>query len=188
MPGRLDLKSLERLLRWESVSVAALLQTSRGAVLTEWVDRTFSDERSIGNRTSGRSDQWMLFPQVMRDAPLWGFGPGSGARVYAHYSALDPRVKLEPGREIVQALELRADAWISRRSQGEAGLCDDRVDVAAHDGFHLVDGGVRGRPAQLARGQLGDGYGHAHDHRHDQRANGQPQARAPATGRPGLSP
>jgi O-antigen ligase len=79
---------------------AAVLQTKRGSELTIWFDRTFSERRSLGNRTSGRSDQWLLLPLVMKNAPPWGYGPGMGSRVYAQYSALDPRVKLHPGHRI----------------------------------------------------------------------------------------
>ena len=78
----------------------ALLQSKRGADLATWLDRTFSDERSLTNKTSGRSDQWMLLPLVMRDEPPWGFGPGTGAHVYGKYSLLDPRVKLLPGHNV----------------------------------------------------------------------------------------
>lgn len=74
------------------------LRGARGDVLRQWGDRTFSSERSLANRTSGRSDQWLLFPQVLADAPPWGFGPGRGAEIYARYSLLDPRVTLEPGK------------------------------------------------------------------------------------------
>jgi O-antigen ligase len=84
-----------------AVALAGVAQTSREPVLAAWVDRTFSTSRTLSNRTSGRSDQWMIFPAVMRDAPPWGFGPGSGAKIYARYSALDPRVKLEPGGELL---------------------------------------------------------------------------------------
>jgi O-antigen ligase len=40
----------------------------------------------------------MVFPAVMRDAPVWGFGPGSGPAIYAQYSAQDPAVRYRPGR------------------------------------------------------------------------------------------
>ncbi len=77
-----------------------LLHSGRGADLAVGLDRTFDTDRSLTNRTSGRSDQWMLLPAVMKQAPILGFGPGKGKEVYAKYSALDPRVRLEPGREI----------------------------------------------------------------------------------------
>ncbi|MGH9661106.1 MAG: O-antigen ligase family protein, partial [Bryobacteraceae bacterium] len=82
-----------------SVATVVILQTERGAALGEWYERTFSGERTLSQRTSGRSDQWMIYPAVVRDMPVWGFGPGSGPTVYAHYSARDPRVRLKPGRE-----------------------------------------------------------------------------------------
>lgn len=86
------------------VAVIALLavvamQTERGSVLPLWFDRTFSSERSLGNRTSGRSDQWMLIPAVLREVPVWGFGPGSGGAMYAHFSAREPRVSYGRGKE-----------------------------------------------------------------------------------------
>lgn len=79
------------------VGVLIALQTDRADSLRRAYDRTFSAERSIRNRTSGRSDQWRLFPVVMRDAPPWGFGPGSGAAVYSRYSWNAPEIDLHPG-------------------------------------------------------------------------------------------
>jgi O-antigen ligase len=76
---------------------AILLQSPVGAELRSAVDRTFSTDRSLVNRTSGRSDQWMIFPQVLADVPLWGYGPGTGAEIYAQYSLSDPRVQYNPG-------------------------------------------------------------------------------------------
>lgn len=83
-----------------AMATAAILPTRRGADLRQWVWRTFSAQRTAGQITSGRSDQWMLLPEVMRDAPPWGFGPGSGKDVYAKYSLLDPRVRLKPGHRM----------------------------------------------------------------------------------------
>ncbi len=83
-----------------AIATGIALQTDRGVFLLEAVDRTFSDDRSLRNRTSGRLDQWILFPQVMQEAPVWGFGPGSGAVIYARYSAVNPNVAFNPGAEI----------------------------------------------------------------------------------------
>ncbi|HEX6534241.1 MAG TPA: O-antigen ligase family protein [Gemmatimonadaceae bacterium] len=80
-----------------TIGGALAMQTSRGQDVSMWLDRTFSDDRSLGNRTSGRSDQWLLFPAVMASAPPWGYGPGTGKLVYARFSALDPRIHLKPG-------------------------------------------------------------------------------------------
>lgn len=82
------------------VAVGIGLQTHRGDQLIQAYERTFSEERSLTNRTSGRSDQWLLFPAVLRDVPVTGFGPGSGPRVYAEYSRHDPRVSLAPGHSM----------------------------------------------------------------------------------------
>jgi O-antigen ligase len=83
-----------------AIATAGVLQTSEaGADLAKGFERTFSEKRSVLQKTSGRSDQWMLFPRVMEEAPLWGFGPGSGSQVYAHYSALDPRIRYKRGGE-----------------------------------------------------------------------------------------
>jgi O-antigen ligase len=82
------------------IATAGVLQTKEtGAHLAKGFERTFSEKRSVLQKTSGRSDQWMLFPRVMEDAPLWGFGPGSGTQVYARYSALDPRIRYRRGGE-----------------------------------------------------------------------------------------
>lgn len=81
-----------------AAGAVAVLHSDRGDDVALWMDRTFSDDRSLGNRTSGRSDQWMLFPAVMQQAPPWGYGPGMGAVEYARFSALDPRIRLKPGR------------------------------------------------------------------------------------------
>jgi O-antigen ligase len=82
------------------IATLGVLQTKEtGAHLAKGFERTFSEKRSVLQKTSGRSDQWMLFPRVMDEAPLWGFGPGSGTQVYAHYSALDPRIRYRRGGE-----------------------------------------------------------------------------------------
>lgn len=82
------------------IATVAVLQTSEGAFLEGWFQRTFSPDRTLLQKTSGRSDQWLLFPVVMSHAPLWGFGPGTGKDVYAHYSLLDPNIKFSKGDEM----------------------------------------------------------------------------------------
>jgi len=77
------------------IATIIVLQTRRGASLTTWSERTFSSDRTIAQRTSGRSDQWSVFPAVLKDTPLWGFGPGSGPEIYARYSAHQSDVTLE---------------------------------------------------------------------------------------------
>jgi O-antigen ligase len=66
---------------------ALFARSERGQHVAEMFDRAVSSERSWQQRTSGRTDQWRLFPAVLRDAPAWGHGAGSGPDVYARYSA-----------------------------------------------------------------------------------------------------
>ncbi|MBA3714103.1 MAG: O-antigen ligase family protein [Pyrinomonadaceae bacterium] len=72
-----------------AVITLALLATQRGEFLTDFYDKTFSPDRNLAQRSSGRSDQWQIFPQVFKDSPIWGFGPGSGSSVYGKYSILE---------------------------------------------------------------------------------------------------
>ena len=82
------------------IAATIVLQTNRGTFLTVWYNRTFAPGRTLAQRTSGRSDQWSMFSEVMKDVPLWGFGPGSGRDVHARYSALKPRAKLRAGSRL----------------------------------------------------------------------------------------
>lgn len=66
----------------------ALLQTERGPSIVQFYERTFSPDRTLNQKTSGRADQWSVFPRAFQDSPVWGFGPGSGESVYAEYSLL----------------------------------------------------------------------------------------------------
>jgi O-antigen ligase len=79
------------------LTTPVLLQTEQGASLAAWGNRTFSSSRTILQRTSGRSDQWLLFPMVLADAPVWGFGPGMGAKIYARYSLLSDQIRFKRG-------------------------------------------------------------------------------------------
>lgn len=71
------------------VITLALLATQRGSFLSEFYDKTFSADRTLAQKSSGRSDQWQIFPQVFKDSPIWGFGPGSGKSIYGRYSTLE---------------------------------------------------------------------------------------------------
>jgi O-antigen ligase len=60
-----------------------------GDGLRDGLDRTFSGERSATNRTSGRSDQWIVSYYALTSSAsslLTGYGPGMGPHVYAKYS------------------------------------------------------------------------------------------------------
>lgn len=69
-----------------SVLIVALLSTGRGQVAEKLFGKVVSSESTLTQKTSGRSDQWALFPHVFMDSPIIGFGPGSGRFVYGIYS------------------------------------------------------------------------------------------------------
>ncbi|HEV8722663.1 MAG TPA: O-antigen ligase family protein [Candidatus Binatia bacterium] len=92
------------LLRFAVVAVFGvliLLQSERGEYVTHWFDKTVSDDQTIMQKSSGRSDQWMLFPEVFLDSPVWGFGPGSGQSIYAQYSRTSSFVTFQAGKEFM---------------------------------------------------------------------------------------
>ena len=72
-----------------TVAIRLVLLTPFGPALQAGLDRTFSSERSVANRTSGRSDQWAVayaaFTHSARSL-VCGYGPGSGATIYARFS------------------------------------------------------------------------------------------------------
>jgi O-antigen ligase len=71
------------------VAIQALLVTKYGEDLQKGLDRTFGMDRTMDNRTSGRSDQWAVaYYAFTETAPhmLYGYGPGLGQYVYAEYS------------------------------------------------------------------------------------------------------
>jgi O-antigen ligase len=81
----------------------AVLASSAGGELQAGLERTFSSERSARNRTSGRSDQWIVAYNAFTEsagALLWGHGAGSGPRVYARKSLETPNVEFEVGNEM----------------------------------------------------------------------------------------
>jgi hypothetical protein len=82
------------------VATLVLLRTDRGEDVRAWFERSFGSERTLTQRTSGRWDQWTLFPTVMGEAPLWGFGPGSGPDIYADYSLRDSRISFRSGNDM----------------------------------------------------------------------------------------
>jgi O-antigen ligase len=64
-----------------------LLATDRGSMAATVFSKTVDGNRSLANRTSGRSAMWEVLPQVFAASPIWGWGPGSGADVdyiYTH--------------------------------------------------------------------------------------------------------
>jgi O-antigen ligase len=81
----------------------AVLQSSFGPELQKGLDRTFGAERTLRNRTSGRSDQWAVAFKATTaswDRILWGYGPGQGPVVYARFSEKVEGVRFAVGQEM----------------------------------------------------------------------------------------
>lgn len=62
------------------------LTTARGQKVAQQFEKTVDTDRSLANRTSGRSVQWSVLPLVFAESPIWGWGPGSGKDVAAIYT------------------------------------------------------------------------------------------------------
>ena len=86
------------------VAVALVLVSPYQGMLKKGYERTFGENRSASNRTSGRSDQWVVskyaFGQSLSTV-VRGYGPGTGAQVYANYSREIRGVKYSVGKKIV---------------------------------------------------------------------------------------
>jgi O-antigen ligase len=63
------------------IATLAVLTTERGAQVSNVFDKTMDSNRSLANRTSGRSSMWEALPEIFAESPVWGWGPGSGADV-----------------------------------------------------------------------------------------------------------
>jgi O-antigen ligase len=61
------------------VATAFVLSTDQGAHITTVFTKTVDSNRSLANRTSGRSSMWEALPRVFAASPVWGWGPGSAA-------------------------------------------------------------------------------------------------------------
>lgn len=100
-----DRRSRMRLLLLIPVSASILqmiLLSPYAEGLQAGLDRTFGEERSATNRTSGRSDQWVVSYYALTSSAgnlLHGFGPGMGPRVYARYSREARGVTYDVGGE-----------------------------------------------------------------------------------------
>ena len=54
-----------------------MLTTDKGAQVTTVFNKTVDSNRSLANRTSGRSSMWEALPMVFAASPVWGWGPGN---------------------------------------------------------------------------------------------------------------
>lgn len=69
-----------------ALMIGLILQTGRGATVAHYFDNAVAADKSIEKRTTGRADQWISFPKVFDESPLWGFGPGSGKAVSLRFT------------------------------------------------------------------------------------------------------
>ncbi len=80
--------------------VNLLLLSPYADMVQKGLDRTFSDERSAANRTSGRSDQWLVAEYVISKSAqnmILGYGPGRGIDIYERYSTRVPGITYNVG-------------------------------------------------------------------------------------------
>jgi len=64
-----------------AVSAVVILSTDRGDKTAVIFGKSVDSNRTLVNRTSGRSEMWAVLPQVFAQSPVWGWGPGRGADV-----------------------------------------------------------------------------------------------------------
>jgi O-antigen ligase len=61
------------------VAVMLVLSTGRGQQTSKVFNKTVDSNRTLANRTSGRSTMWLVLPEVFAASPVWGWGPGNAA-------------------------------------------------------------------------------------------------------------
>jgi O-antigen ligase len=64
----------------------AAISTPLGEQIAAQYTKTLDSDRTLANRTSGRSAQWAALPDALAQSPLWGWGPGTGRNVVAYYT------------------------------------------------------------------------------------------------------
>lgn len=85
------------------LAMQIVLMSPYGSSLQRGIERTFGEDRSIANRTTGRADQWIAAYAAFSASPrsiVWGYGPGTGYDVYAKYSREVQSVKFAVGEKL----------------------------------------------------------------------------------------
>ena len=60
--------------------IVLALATDRGATIEKYFWKVMDDDRTWNQRTTGRLDQWKMFPEILAGAPILGHGPGSARK------------------------------------------------------------------------------------------------------------
>lgn len=71
------------------LAVQLVLLSSFGPMLRTGLERTFGEDRTASQRSSGRSDQWLVARYAFSrsfGSVLHGYGPGNGVAVYDNFS------------------------------------------------------------------------------------------------------
>jgi len=72
-----------------------LLQTQQGQFISNWFNKIILAEsynEFLFKVTTGRSSQWELFPDMIYDSPLIGYGPGNSRTIFHNYAVNDLRI------------------------------------------------------------------------------------------------
>jgi len=83
--------------------VQLVLLSPYGEQFARGLERTFSSERTAAQRSSGRSDQWLVAQHAFLASParmLVGYGPGNGGAVYARLSQEIEGIKYAVGHQV----------------------------------------------------------------------------------------
>lgn len=80
--------------------LTGVLQTESGEKVLSFFEMATDAERTWSEKTTGRAQQWQLFPKVLADSPIWGVGPGRGPETWANYSWVDEEVTLRQGKNL----------------------------------------------------------------------------------------
>jgi O-antigen ligase len=83
---RRDRKRVLALGALAAILISTALAAGAAGSVEKYFLKVFGSDRTMAERTTLRSDQWMLVPVAFSEAPVLGHGPGSGRLVYKRYS------------------------------------------------------------------------------------------------------
>jgi O-antigen ligase len=84
------------------LALQVVLLSPYGNFLKKGLERTFSNKRTASQRSSGRTDQWLVAYHAFTQSVvtvLIGYGPGKGAEVYATFSHEVAGIKYAVGKK-----------------------------------------------------------------------------------------